>query len=346
MLYYKHNQNNNGGIMVKILQNNNNLNYNLNKNYPKRENTQNLSFSPCYDVPVSKIKTKHKNNQTRKKIIVASHLADLTEHIRIHNLMEPIIVSVDSNGVIHVESGHHRLKSFQDLGKPTIPAYFATFESEIARLKWLQTENSHPPALAHKQEDAVKFLQDVKDSGEFENFSAEEMKTTAFEWLGEFYPQLVGRKKGKVYESFLRGEGLSQLIEHTDETRSSYASKFKFTVAAGEFDRVSGSFYVNAICGNALKNCATINAYETAPSDAEDPYITAFMYTGKKTEKAISKNRAEIVEKIKLANKRFIYPVKKIYFIPELTIQTECEIYEWIVAEGETSVSKGNFKKQ
>ena len=311
---------NNGGLM--------NNNYSLNNSYGQKQNLAGVTFQGCYDVPVSKIRTKHKSNQTRKKIIDASHLADLMEHIRIHGLMEPIIVSIDSNGVTHVESGHHRLKSYQKLGKPTIPVYIAEFESELERLKWLQSENSHPPALAHKQEDAVKFLQDVKDSGEFDNLSEGEMKTTAFEWLQEFYPQLVGRKKGKVYESFLRGEGLLQLIEHTNETRSSYASKFGFSVSPGDFDMNSGSFYVNAICGNALKNCATINAYETAPLDSEDPYITAFMYTGKKTEEKINSKRKEIVAKIKLANKRFIYPVKKIYFIPELTTQTQCEVFD------------------
>ena len=300
------------------------MNFTLNSNYSQRPTENAVTFSDCVDIPVSKIQTRHKTNQTRRTAEVAGHLADLKEHIGIHGLRKPIVVSMDGNGNVFVESGHHRFASFKDLKRKHIPCYIAEFDDEVERLRWLQKENSHEPALPHKKADAVKLLADLEKLGHFENMTDDDMKKEAFEWLKEFYPQLVGRKKGEVYKSFLRGEGKLQYIEHTDATRLSYAEKHGFFVKPSEFCSENNRFFVSANIGNAKKNCATINSYQTAPVDGEVG-ITAFLYTGAKNEKAIAKQRKEAVSVFKTANSRWMYKVKKIYFLPEILGETKCE---------------------
>ena len=300
------------------------MNFTINPTYSPRTNEEGATFSKCMDIPVSKIQTRHKTNQTRRTAEVAGHLADLKEHIGIHGLRKPIVVSIDSNGNVFVESGHHRFATFKDLKRKYIPCYVVNFSDEVERLRWLQKENSHEPALPHKQQDAVKLLEDLKELGHFKDMSDEDTKKEAFEWLNEFYPQLVGRKKGKIYESFLRGEGKLQYIEHTDTSRLSYAEKHGFFVKPSDFCSENNCFFVSANIGNAKKNCATINSFQTAPTD-EEVGITAFLYTGAKNKKAIAQKRKEAAAVFKKANSRWLYPVKKIFFLPEILGETECE---------------------
>ena len=88
---------------------------NINKDYPTRQPEDGITFSKCKDIKVSKIRTAHKSNQTRKGTINAGHLQDLEEHIQGHGLQVPIVVSLNKNGFHYVESGHHRFKCFQNL---------------------------------------------------------------------------------------------------------------------------------------------------------------------------------------------------------------------------------------
>lgn len=304
------------------------MNFTLNPQYAQRQSQSGVKFSPCMDIPVAKIRTKHKQNQTRKTILSAAHVQDLMEHVKIEGLHEPIVISIDKNGVPFVESGHHRFEVFRRLGLKNIPAYVAEFDDNVSRLKWLQQENRHPPALAHSTDDAIKFLQDLKEDGAFDDLNDEETKSTAFEWLNEFYPHLVGRKKGIVYESYLRGEGKLQYIEHDNSSRASFAAKHEFTSKPMTYDLNNDCWFVNADLGNTKKNCATINSFYTAPDDSENPTIVVFTYTKCKTKEKIEAAQKQLIAELKSANKRWMYPVSKVYCIPELLGETKCKIFD------------------
>jgi hypothetical protein len=313
---------------LKLMKTNGMMNFTLNPQYDQRQNQVGVKFSPCMDIPVSKIKKKHKQNQTRKTILSAAHVQDLMGHVKIEGLQKPIVVTIDKNGVPFVESGHHRLEVFERLRFKYIPAYVAEFVDNVSRLKWLQQENRHPPSLAHGTDDAVKFLQDLKEDGTFEGMTDDEIKSTAFDWLNEFYPHLVGRKKGVIYESYLRGEGKLQHIEHDNRSREAFATKHEFTSAPMSFDRNNNCFFVNADLGNTKKNCASINSYLTAPKDSENPTIIVFTYTKRKTKEKIEAAQKQLVAELRAANNRWIYPVSKVYCIPELLGETECKIFD------------------
>ena len=104
-----------------------NLEFEKNSNYPNRRATDDASFSPCYDIPVADIVFNHVDNQPRPETKDVNHFEDTKCSILAKGLENPIVVSVDKNGVITLESGHHRTSAFQDLEIETIPAYIVTY---------------------------------------------------------------------------------------------------------------------------------------------------------------------------------------------------------------------------
>lgn len=76
------------------------------------------------------------------------------------------------------------------------------------------------------------------------------------------------------------------------------------------------------------KNCASINSYLTAPKDSENPTIVVFTYTKRKTKEKIEAAQKQLVAELRAANNRWIYPVSKVYCIPELLGETECKIFD------------------
>ena len=84
---------------LKLMKTNGMMNFTLNPQYDQRQNQVGVKFSPCMDIPVSKIKKKHKQNQTRKTILSAAHVQDLMGHVKIEGLQKPIVVTIDKNGV-------------------------------------------------------------------------------------------------------------------------------------------------------------------------------------------------------------------------------------------------------
>ena len=306
---------------------------NTNNSYPTKPPESGITFTKCQNIKVSKIKTAHRTNQTRKGTLNAQHLQDLEEHIHGHGLQKPIIVSLNKNGSYYVESGHHRFKCFQNLKMNSIPAYVATFPNDngVTRLKWLNKENSHPPALPHCQEDAVKFLQDVKNTGEFEGMTADQQKDKAFEWLSEFYTHFSPQKKGRVYESFLRSEGETQYIVHTKASKQDHALKYGYTVNPTDYDNEIGAYYINADVGNAKKNIATINCFGNShPSDMTNPKQHVFAYTRGKTSQNVKSRRLSFLSDIVDSNRsRLTFKVEKVFFLPEIEGDTKCEIWLW-----------------
>ena len=273
--------------------------YKQNNDYPTRKSITGVSFSKCVNIPVSKIRRQHQKSQTRKITINKQHIADLAAHIEGNGLNNPIVVSENANGYIFLESGHHRLACHEELNIDTIPAYIATFDDEIARLDFLQVENDHEPVLVTTQEDAVKSLQLYKENGYFDNLNDEDQKRKAMSFLSTHYKHFGNRKKGKIYEDFLRSEGKIQIVRHTKVSRTSYAEAEGYYAKSGDFDLEKKCWVVNATTiDNAKQMIGNINMWKPQPENHKPNGIVVFLTTGKKNKNDIKASMASFIKEV------------------------------------------------
>jgi hypothetical protein len=303
------------------------------KNYKNRKNEKGVTFAPCQEITISSILLRHQRNQSRKVTYIQHHLNDIQAHIAAEDLNVPIVVEKDDNGTILLQSGHHRLEACRklaDAGKRTgkIPAYIATFESEKARVDFLQRENAHPPAQPHTIEDAVKYLETLRSIGEFSNLTSEQEDEKAKKALTEHYSHFThGKTLNKIIQQWRKGNGTISYRVYTDKERATFASKHHFYQKSGKYDRAKQCYYINADLGNAKKMSAFINSYDT-PDDDCVGQITMFVNTKGKTEATIKARKQKFIEEIKAANKRWLYKVKEIYFLPDLVSDLTCDIHK------------------
>ena len=311
-----------------------------NKKYPKRNNTKWATLSECFDIPVEKIVFNHEDNQTRQETKDLQHLEDTKASILSKGLDDPIVVSVDNNGIIMLESGHHRTNSFLELEMETIPAYIVTYkgknEDEVGknREEFLQAENNHNPVKTTTIKDAEKYLHKLKKFGTFAGQSDKQMETTALSYLKKHYTHLVEAKLKTAFKNFLKDIKPPTYNTYSSKDRKEVAKKHKYTTKAGEYDHNHNCFYVNANTGNAIKNVCTIDKMAKLPEGVTDASIHVFCSTASKDLASSKANRKQFLTQMMVANKnvaRFL--VEKIYFLPDVITQLECEVYEWTLGE-------------
>lgn len=301
------------------------------KNYKNRKSEKGVTFAPCQEISISSIVIHHEHNQSRKVTYIQHHLNDIEAHIAAEGLNVPVVVEKNENGTILLQSGHHRLEACRRLaleGKRSgkIPAYIATFQSEKARVDFLQRENAHPPAQPHTIEDAVKYLETLKSIGEFSNLTSEEEDEKAKKALTEHYSHFThGRTLNKIIQQWRKGNGTISYRVYTDKERATFASKHHFYQKSGKYDLAKKCFYINADLGNAKKMSAFINSYDTPPA-GEVGQITMFVNTKAKKPETIKAKKEKFIQEIKAANKRWLYKVKEIYFLPDLVSDLACDV--------------------
>lgn len=96
------------------------------------------------EVEVEKIKS---NPQQPRLVFDEKKLEDLASSIKVHGVMQPIIIKPSINGYVLV-AGERRLRATKLLGKTTIPSiirdYNSKYLAELALLENLQRENLNP----------------------------------------------------------------------------------------------------------------------------------------------------------------------------------------------------------
>ena len=303
------------------------------KIYSNRVEEKGVTFSACQEISISNIVIRHEDNQSRKRTYIQQHLNDIKSHIASEGLKVPIVVEKDENGTILLQSGHHRLKACEMLTKEKkfngkIPVYFATFENERARIDFLQRENSHPPSQPHSIEDAVKYLEALESIGEFNNLTSYQETEKAKEYLKQHYNHFThGKTLNKIIQQWRKGNGKISYRTYNEQERRSFAIKHEFYQKSGQYDVAKQCFFINADMGNAKKMCAFINSYETV-ADGNIGRIIVFANTKSTTPESIKTAKQNFIKEIKKANKRWIYKVKEIYFLPDLVTEISCDIYK------------------
>lgn len=340
MLYYI-NIINTGEIMsnLKLMKTNGTINFELNKNYTNRANTKKLTFSPCYNVPISKINLNHKANQIRVVTKSINHLEDMKASILSKGLTNPIVLSIDKNGVISVESGHHRYDIYDQLGELTIPAYFVTYngftqkEIDLIRQEFLEEDNNHEPTLQPTMKDAEKSLFKYKDLGVFDGLEDDAVRKKATLMIKRRYSHFGASKVKTVVANFMKGSAPVSYRTYSAKDRKEIAKKYKYTVKPNDFDYNHCAYYVNANLGNSLKGVATIDKYSSLPAGIDaDVSIHVFCNTGSKDTASSKARRREFMAQMVIANTNYSrYQVGKIFFLPDLVSQNECEIHNWTV---------------
>ena len=131
--------------------------------------------------------------------------------------MPPICVKHDGlYDKYFVISGHHRTKAASKAQLEEVPCFIMDFDQRAdglnAEEEFKQRENAHKPALPHNQRAAVKYLQNSRDSGAFDDELAipdekkrnKAIKDKAHDMLKEHYPNYTPQKRGKIVKSFLK----------------------------------------------------------------------------------------------------------------------------------------------
>ena len=307
--------------------------YKQNKKYLQREKQTGVTFSDCFNIPVAKIRRQHHESQVRKITLNNQHLNELTAHIEGNGLKEPIVVSKNANGYIFLESGHHRLASYENLKRDTIPAYIADFTDELSRLNFLHYENDHEPALVTTPDDAVKALQLYKEAGYFDNLNLQEQKRKAMSFLSTHYKHFGNRKKGYVYESFQQSEGTVQIQKHTKASRTKHAEAAGYYAKSGDFDLEKKCWLVNGTTVDNVKQMlGNINMWK--PAEAKSRGVVVFLTTGKKNRNEVKKARNAFKQAVKKEYNPVANKLKKgtgvveINFIPEIVGDEKVETYK------------------
>lgn len=313
----------------------------VNTQYPRYAAPMNRGVSvqyngACLDLQTSQIIVQAKKFQVRKRENDAAHISDLAEDIRAYNLQEPIIVSIDDNGSALLQSGHHRFAACRDILKwETVPCYSLSFRNEEARLEFLQEENNHRPSKPHTKEDAVHYLDRLKEIGTFEGLDEDARKQVAAQHLKKHYKQFShGNTINSIYGRWKNSNGEGNTREYRGQkgknTRADFAANHGFNnVAPSTYCLANNCWFVSTTASNALKNVATINFYGDAPEAAQNPQIVVFTNTGAKTHETINLQRAKFIEEMKKVNSRNpTYPVKKIVFLPDLLDDLETLVVE------------------
>jgi hypothetical protein len=317
-----------------------NLEFEKNNNYPNRKATNEASFSPCYNIPVADIVFNHVDNQPRPETKDINHFEDTKCSILAKGLEHPVVVSIDKNGVITLESGHHRTSAFQDLEMETIPAYIVTYngsseeEIDLNREEFLQDDNHHLPVKQMSQKAGEKYLFKLKTLGLFVGLEEEEIKALALKRIKKHYTHLGESKMKAVVNNFMKDIIPPSYRTYSSRDRQEYGKKHKYTVKSTKFDFNHSCFYINAHSGNCLKSIATIDKFADLPEGVDNASIHVFCNTGSKDSASSKSNRAEFLAKMLVANKNYArFQVEKVYFLPDLVSQLECEIYEWTLDE-------------
>ena len=325
--------------------------FQLNENYPNRKNLKDVTFSECFDIPVVDITFNHAHNQVRTVTKDLDHLEDTKASIVSIGLLDPIIVSIDKNGVIILESGHHRYTSFKELGMETIPCYIVTYggstdkEVDLNRMRFLQKDNDHPPKKKMTMKDAEKYLFDLKKLGVFIGMTDPEIKKDAAKRIKEFYSHFGETKIKSVISSFMKGVTPPSYRTYTLKDRAELAKKFKYTSKPSKYDYNHECFYVNASMSNCEKEVAVIDKFKEIPSgvDNDNICIDVFCNTGSKDLSSCTSSRSKFLSRMVTANTNYSrFQIRKIFFMPDLITQTECEIHEWTLDEK----GVGSFVKQ
>ena len=235
---------------LKLMKTNGTIDFELNKNYSNRTNTKKITFSPCYDVPISKINLNHKANQIRVVTKSINHLEDMK-------------ASILSKG---------------------LPAYFVTYngftqkEIDLVRQEFLEEDNNHEPTLQPTMKDAEKSLFKYKDLGVFDGLEDDAVRKRSTLMIKKRYSHFGASKVKTVVSNFMKGCAPVSYRSFTLKDRKETAKKYKFTVKPNDFDYNHCAYYVNAQLGNCLKSVATIDKYSTLPAgiDAADVSIHVF----------------------------------------------------------------------
>ena len=338
--------------MYKLrMMNDGRISFEENNGYSLRKNSKQITFSKCYNVPVSDITFNHKDNQVRTVTKDLNHLEDLKASILSKGLETPIVLSIDKNGVISVESGHHRFTAFDELEINLIPAYFVTYnastkeEESSIRTDFLQKENNHNPVKQMTMKDAEKYLFVKKEYGVFIGLKDSEIRRKASIILKDHYTHFTESKIKHVITSFMKGIAPPSFRAYSIKDRREIAKKFSYTVKPSQYDYNHGCFYVNANTSNCLKQVATIDKYADIPSGVDNGGISihVFCNTGSKDSASSKSNRTEFLAQMMIANTNYSrFQVEKIYFLPDLVAEIECEIHDWTVNDE----GVGSFVKQ
>jgi len=108
-------------------------------------------------------------------------LTQLTESIRKHGLMNPVVVNTRNELV----AGERRLESVKRLGWQTVPAHVINDLSELAKIEMELDENIHRRNLsADELADAFAILEKLRNPGFFRRLWC---------WIVNFFKRLFGK---------------------------------------------------------------------------------------------------------------------------------------------------------
>jgi len=114
----------------------------------------NLGADKIWQIPLSKIIS---NTHQPRKSFDADELSELAESIKIHGVLQPVIVTEKSDGGYELVAGERRVRASKLAGLPTVPALIKSFAAqeklEVALIENIQRADLDPveEAFAYKR---------------------------------------------------------------------------------------------------------------------------------------------------------------------------------------------------
>jgi len=163
--------------------------------------------------------------------------------------------------------------------------------------------------------------------------------------LKKAYTHLSESKIGNVMKAYKKGVEPPSYRNYVAADRKEWGKKYEYTAKSTTYDFNHKCFYINANLDNSAKSVATIDKYTEIPTGVakDDVSIHVFCNTGAKDKTSADQAKEQFITKMNVANKNFSrFQVKKVFFMPDLVSQIDCEIYEWVPSkDGKT----GSFNK-
>jgi hypothetical protein len=94
----------------------------------------------------------HPNPNQPRKVFDPQEMAELTESIKIHDVLKPILVEVDPAGGYMIQDGERRWRAAINAGKSTIPARILRNGTEVSKLEHAMVANLHNSAMTIVEE--------------------------------------------------------------------------------------------------------------------------------------------------------------------------------------------------
>jgi|7_EtaG_2_1085326.scaffolds.fasta_scaffold13168_2 hypothetical protein len=172
----------------------------------KRITSNNGEILGHVEVNFEDIDIDNREHQSRVGDVDLGHLSEIRDSIKGDDLRVLPIGIIDPVTSCFVPlSGHHRILAMRELDYKKIPVLVISMPARRDRREFCQEENNPLPSKGHNKDDAVHYIRECVDDGEFFGLSELATKRRIIKSLKKHYTTLSDSKRKEVYNRVFQG---------------------------------------------------------------------------------------------------------------------------------------------